>query len=120
MKYTNYNDMKDFYTIDEVCRLFEIDKAKLRRYAEKYNISPQEDQYGNWGFRKVLVRKLHNHIYKEQRNKSHKAEGSPWGRKPYKPTYSPWDNNPGSSPWDNNPSSSPWGNQSERKSGPWA
>ena len=111
MKYISYKDMKDFYTIDEVCRLFEMDKAELRHYSEKYNISPQEDQYGNWGFRKVLVRKLHNHIYKEQRNKAHKAEGSPWGRKPYKPTQSPWDNNPGSSPW---------GNQSERKSDPWA
>ena len=35
---------------------------------EKYGIQPQEDQYGNWGFRKVLVRKLHNFIYKEQYN----------------------------------------------------
>ena len=60
MKYISYNEMKDFYTIDEVCRLFEMDKATLRHYAEKYDIRPQEDQYGNWGFRKVLVRKLHN------------------------------------------------------------
>ncbi|WP_125115014.1 MerR family transcriptional regulator [Agathobaculum sp. Marseille-P7918] len=78
MKYINYNDMKAFYTIDEVCRLFEMDKAGLRHYAEKYNISPQEDQYGNWGFRKVLVRKLHNYIYKEQRNAPDDGS-SPWG-----------------------------------------
>lgn len=89
MKYINYNDMKDFYTIDEVCRLFEMDKTILRRYAEKYHINPQEDQYGNWGFRKILVRKLHNYIYKEQRNAS----------------------DVGSSPWDNV--------MLERKSGPW-
>lgn len=111
MKYINYNEMKDFYTIDEVCRLFEMDKAELRHYAEKYNISPQEDQYGNWGFRKVLVRKLHNYIYKEQRNRPRKAKDASWDSKPYKPSSSPWENKPGSSPW---------GNRSERKSGPWA
>ena len=108
MKYINYNDMKDFYTIDEVCRLFEMDKAELPHYAEKYDIRPQEDQYGNWGFRKVLVRKLHNHIYKEQRNRPHEGKDAPWGNKP------------GKSPWDNKPGGSPWGNRSERKSRPWA
>ena len=68
MKFTDYNNMKDFYTIAEVCRLFEMDKQTLKQYAAKYNIQPQEDQYGNWGFRKVFVRKLHNFIYKEQKN----------------------------------------------------
>lgn len=67
MKFIDYKNMKDFYTIDEVCHLFEMDKRMLQSYAEKYRIDPQEDQYGNWGFRKVLVRKLHNYIYKEQR-----------------------------------------------------
>ena len=38
------------------------------RGRKEYSIQPQEDQYGNWGFRKVLVRKLHNFIYKEQYN----------------------------------------------------
>ena len=60
--------MKEFYTIAEVCHLFEMDKKELRYYSEKYGIFPQEDQYGNHGFRKVLVRKLYNYIYKEQKN----------------------------------------------------
>ena len=68
MKYLDYRGMKEYYTIDEVCRQFEISKQELRHYADKYSIQPQEDQYGNWGFRKVLVRKLHNFIYKEQYN----------------------------------------------------
>ena len=68
MKYLDYRGMEEFYTIDEVCRLFEISKQELKHYADKYSIQPQEDQYGNWGFRKVLVRKLHNYIYKEQKN----------------------------------------------------
>ena len=67
MKYIDYSNMKEFYTIEDVCRLFELDKQELRRYSIQYGIEPQEDQYGNWGFRKILVRKLHNHIYKEQK-----------------------------------------------------
>lgn len=69
MKYLNYNDMKkDFYTIDDVCYLFEMDKLELKSYAERYNIVPKQNQYGNWGFSKTYVRKLHNFIYKEQKN----------------------------------------------------
>ncbi len=81
MKFINYNDMKDFYTVDELCRLFEMDKPELRRYSEKYQIVPQEDQYCNWGFRKVLVRKLHNFIYKEQKNAGSNQSVSSYGRR---------------------------------------
>lgn len=84
MKYIDYNNMKEFYTIEEVCRLFELDKQELRQYSRKFGIEPQEDQYGNWGFRKVLVRKLHNHIYKEQ-----KATGQNPGRREMKRS-DPW------------------------------
>ena len=77
--------MKDFYTIDEVCHLFEMDKRTLHAYAQKYRIDPQEDQYGNWGFRKVLVRKLHNYIYKEQRGHSTNQGASRSERK-----HDPW------------------------------
>ena len=85
MKYIDYNNMKEFYTIEEVCRLFELDKQELRQYSRKYEIDPQEDQYGNWGFRKILVRKLHNHIYKEQKATGQSAgyrdrkRSDPWG-----------------------------------------
>lgn len=58
MKYLDYRGMKEYYTIDEVCRLFEISRQELKHYADKYGIQPQEDQYGNWGFRKVLVRMI--------------------------------------------------------------
>ena len=85
MKYIDYNNMKEFYTIEEVCRLFELDKQELRRYSIQYEIEPQEDQYGNWGFRRILVRKLHNHIYKEQKATGQSAgyrdrkQSDPWG-----------------------------------------
>ena len=35
MKYLDYRGMKEYYTIDEVCRQFEISKQELRHYAEK-------------------------------------------------------------------------------------
>ena len=44
MKYIDYSNMKEFYTVEEVCRLFELDKQELRRYRHKYGIEPQEDQ----------------------------------------------------------------------------
>ena len=47
MKYLDYRGMKEYYTIDEVCRLFEISRQELHHYAEKYGIQPQENQYGN-------------------------------------------------------------------------
>ena len=73
MKYIDYSNMKEFYTINELCRLFELDKKTLKQFAEKFDIQPQEDQYGNWGFRKILVRRLHNCIYKEQRENNQDA-----------------------------------------------
>lgn len=85
MKYIDYTNMKEFYTIDEVCRLFELDKQELKQYSKQYGIEPQEDQYGNWGFRKKLVRALHNLIYKEQRANGQSSgyrdakKSDPWG-----------------------------------------
>ncbi len=64
MKYVLYRDMKEFYTIPKLCRLFELDKSELRQHADKYAISPVENQFGNWGFLKAGVQKLHNAIYK--------------------------------------------------------
>lgn len=87
MKYIDYKNMKDFYTIDEACRLFEMGKNDLQQYSEKYGINPVEDQFGNWGFPRKQLCKLHNRIYKEQR-----AQG--WDRPLYNSSNSkkgPWE-----------------------------
>ena len=60
MRYIDYKAMKDFYIIAEVCELFEVNMQKLRQYSEQYDVQPQQDQMGRWGFSKVHVRKLHN------------------------------------------------------------
>ncbi len=84
MKYIDYHEMKEFYTIQEVCRLFEMEKPELKKYCEKYGIEPQEDLYGNFGFPKKELRQLHNKIYKEQKsngiasNFSNGKKADPW------------------------------------------
>ena len=87
MKYIDYKNMKDFYTIDEACRLFEMGKSDLQQYCKKYGINPVEDQFGNWGFPRKQLCKLHNRIYKQQR-----AQG--WDRPCYNSSNSmkgPWE-----------------------------
>lgn len=83
MKYIDYKNTKDFYTIDEVCRLFEMNKSELQVYAETYGIEPVEDQFGNWGFPRRLFCKLHNQIYKDQKgnaqsNSAFLSNRGPW------------------------------------------
>ena len=41
---------------------------ELQRYSEKYKIPPKQDQCGSYVFQKVKFCKLHNYIYKEQKN----------------------------------------------------
>ena len=63
--YINYKDLKEFYTISEVCKLFEMEKEELRRKCEKYDIQSRRNEIGEYGFVKYDVRKLHNAIYHE-------------------------------------------------------
>ena len=82
MKYIDYTSMKDFYTIEEICHLLEIDKQALKFYVEKYDFEPVEDVFGNWGFPKKNLRKLHHLIYEEQKTSAPsngtKAKKGPW------------------------------------------
>ena len=84
MKYVDYKGMKDFYTIEEICHLFEMDKQTLKSYAEKYGFEPAEDVFGNWGFPKKDLRKLHHLIYDEQKNSGVESSG-------YGARKGPWD-----------------------------
>ena len=83
MKYFDYKEMKEFYTIAEVCHLFEMEKLELKYCAEKYGVKPVEDQYGNWGLLKRDVRKIHNALYKEQKGGGNKGDEGRKGRDPW-------------------------------------
>ena len=45
--YLDYPNMKEFYTIAEVCRLFKMEKKDLKHYSERFEIFPVRDQFGN-------------------------------------------------------------------------
>lgn len=60
--YIDYRKMKGFYTIEEVCDLFQMSKNQLREKSEFYHISPRQNEIGEWGFVTYDVRKLHNQL----------------------------------------------------------
>jgi hypothetical protein len=76
MKYIDYNSLKDFYTISEVCELFEMSKDALKDKCEQYDIAPRRNEIGEGVFAKYDVRRLHNELYYEERD--HKKEWDPW------------------------------------------
>lgn len=76
MRYIDYNSLKEFYTIQEVCELFEMPKATLKEKCHEYGIIPSRNEIGEGGFSKYDVRRLHNKLYYEDR--SHQQEWDPW------------------------------------------
>ena len=71
--YIDYYAMKEFYSIPEVCELFEMQKEELRKQCELYQVAPHRNEIGEYGFVKYDVRKLHNAIYKASRE-----DDDPW------------------------------------------
>ena len=55
-------------------------KTTLRKKCEQYGIQPRRNEIGDYGFVKYDVRKLHNLLYYENRERtSHTAkEDDPW------------------------------------------
>ena len=74
VSYINYNEMKPFYTVDEVVELLKMDKQALR----EYEVAPRRNEIGEWGFVTYDVRKLHNQLYHEGRSAERAKEDDPW------------------------------------------
>ena len=72
--YIDYKEMKEFYTIQEVCELFGMPKEMLRKQCELYQVTPRRNEIGEYGFVTYDVRKLHNAIYKANKE----GEDDPW------------------------------------------
>lgn len=75
--YINYKELKEFYTISEVCKLFDMSKSDLKKKCAQYDIEPRRNEIGEYGFVKYDVRKLHNAIYHEDTG-PHAREEDPW------------------------------------------
>ena len=59
--------------------LLNIDKSMLQEACEEFNIDPQENESGAYGFTRQRVCNLHNHLYKKyhHKNATGKKKG-PW------------------------------------------
>lgn len=76
MRFIDYNSLKEFYTIPELCELFEMPKEQLREKCNQYEVFPRRNEIGEGGFPKYDVKRLHNKLYYEDR--SHQEEWNPW------------------------------------------
>ena len=74
--YIRYSELDEFYTIKEVCKLFQMEKSTLKQKCKEYGIEPRRNEIGDYGFVKYDVRKLHNLLYYE--GKEHVKEDDPW------------------------------------------
>lgn len=74
--YVDYKNLSEFYTVKELCELFQMKKEDLKQQCETYGIEPRRNEIGEYGFVKYDVRKLHNLIYHADKN--HHEEESPW------------------------------------------
>lgn len=63
--YIKYDELEEFYTIPEVCGLFQMEKSELRKKCEQYDVKPRRNEIGDYGLVKYDVQKLHNAIYHE-------------------------------------------------------
>lgn len=52
--YIDYNGLEEFHTLKNVCRLFKIDKEKLKEKCGQYDISPQKNEVGDWGLTRSM------------------------------------------------------------------
>lgn len=63
VEYVNYSELKEFYTIPEVCDLLGLPKSELKALCQDLNIRPHKNEIGEHGLVKYDVRKLHNYLY---------------------------------------------------------
>jgi len=80
IEYINYLTLKDFYSIQETCELFGVEKAALKAKCEECRIMPVRNEQGEAGFVKYDFRKLHYALYCEERRNQQEfqQEWDPW------------------------------------------
>ncbi len=78
IQYISYSDLSEFYSIKEVCRLLEMDKEALRKSCEKYGVNPRRNETGDWGLPCHDLCRLHNFLYKAEKNLVERKDDDPW------------------------------------------
>ena len=69
INYINYNDLDDFYTISQICTLFNMDRDVLKERCNQFNVMPRRNDIGEIGLVRYDVRRLHYAIYYDGREK---------------------------------------------------
>ena len=69
INYINYNDLDDFYTISQICTLFNMDRNVLKDRCNQFNVMPRRNDIGEIGLVRYDVRRLHHAIYYDGREK---------------------------------------------------
>lgn len=76
IKFIDYNSLKDTYTVPEACELLGLQKGQLRLKCEMYDVKPTRNEIGEGVFSKYDIRRLHNQLYYEDRER--KDAWDPW------------------------------------------
>lgn len=78
--YIDYTKLdREFYPLEQVCKLLGVSKATVKEGCEKFDVRIQKNEIGDWGFSTYDFRKLHNQLYYENRDKAASAaEDDPW------------------------------------------
>ena len=69
INYINYNDLDDFYTISQICTLFNMDRNVLKERCNQFKVMPRRNDIGEIGLVRYDVRRLHNAIYYDGKEK---------------------------------------------------
>ena len=67
--YINYNELNDFYTLSQLCTLFNMDRDVLQERCNQFKVMPRRNDIGEIGLVRYDVRRLHYAIYYDGREK---------------------------------------------------
>ncbi len=76
--YINYNELDEFYTLKGVGNLLKMGKETLKQNCKRYDINPQRNEIGDWGLTCHDLRRLHNFLYKAEKNLAERKDDDPW------------------------------------------
>lgn len=67
--YINYNELNDFYTLSQLCTLFNMDRDVLQERCHQFDVMPRRNDIGEIGLVRYDVCRLHHAIYYDGREK---------------------------------------------------
>lgn len=76
VKFIDYNTMEDTYTVVAACELLGRQKEQMKQKCEQYDVKPTRNEIGEGVFSKYDIRRLHNLLYYEDRER--KDAWDPW------------------------------------------